>query len=233
MKKSFVLYLDQYNKQIQSLSLEQKGKLFDAMFLYNCGEEINLNDPVLDMAFSFFEETFKRDTDKWLRKAEANRENGKKGGRPKKNENSDLGKTHQNPKNPDGFTETQQNPQKPKKAVSVSGSVSGTLVSVQDNILSEFEIFWNAFDKKKDREKCFTKWKNLKKSERESALESVYLYVQSTQDKQYRKNPLTWLNGKCWNDDIEEYKKPGTMKKTGFTKDYYKPSSTGDQNEFF
>jgi hypothetical protein len=28
--------------------------------------------------------------------------------------------------------------------------------------------------------------------------------LKSKSDIQYRKNPLTWLNGKCWNDEITE-----------------------------
>lgn len=38
---------------------------------------------------------------------------------------------------------------------------------------------------------------------------------------------------KYLNEDPDGYKKDDSMKKTGFTKDYYKPSSTGDTNEFF
>jgi len=122
MKKSFVLYLDQY-EPVKNLSVEQKGLLFDAMFLYNCGKEIDITDPLIAMAFSFFKQTFDRDTSKWLRKAEKNRENGKKGGRPKNNKNGGL---PTNPKNPDGLSKTQNNPPEPKKAVSGTVSVTDT-----------------------------------------------------------------------------------------------------------
>lgn len=46
------------------------------------------------------------------------------------------------------------------------------------------------------------KWENLKNHCREAALKHIPLYVQSTPDKQYRKNFETYLNQECWNDEI-------------------------------
>jgi uncharacterized protein YdaU (DUF1376 family) len=75
-----------------------------------------------------------------------------------------------------------------------------------DKNKESFERFWNLYGKKVDRDKCQTKWGKLKDEEIESILKVVSAYVSSTPDKQYRKNPLTWLNGKCWNDEIKEHK---------------------------
>jgi hypothetical protein len=72
----------------------------------------------------------------------------------------------------------------------------------------EFEIFWNLYGKKVDRVKCEKAWKKLKKQEIEKILESVDKYVQANPDLQYRKNPLTYLNGKCFNDEIQNLKSP-------------------------
>lgn len=74
MKKSFVLYLDQY-EPIKDLTDEQKGRLLDAMFNYHNNNNFELSDPVIRMAFSFFKETFKRDRDKYLKRCNKNREN--------------------------------------------------------------------------------------------------------------------------------------------------------------
>ena len=68
----------------------------------------------------------------------------------------------------------------------------------------EFMIFWEKYGKKVDREKCIKKWKSLSEKEKDLAINKVEEYVKSQPDKQYRKNPLTWLNGKCWNDEIIE-----------------------------
>lgn len=70
----------------------------------------------------------------------------------------------------------------------------------------EFETFWNIYDKKVDKEKCIKKWNNLTKSDKEKILSTLPNYISKTPDKQYRKNPLTYLNGKCWNDEIEQPK---------------------------
>lgn len=76
MKKSFVLYLDQY-EPIKNLSNEQKGKLFDVMFLYNCGKEFSFDDSLVELAFSFFKQTFERDNAKYVKICEKNRENAR------------------------------------------------------------------------------------------------------------------------------------------------------------
>jgi hypothetical protein len=66
----------------------------------------------------------------------------------------------------------------------------------------QFEIFWNAYNKKIDRSKSEKAWSKLKKHEIDKIMESVDSYVISNPDLQYRKNPLTYLNGKCFNDEI-------------------------------
>jgi len=65
-----------------------------------------------------------------------------------------------------------------------------------------FEDFWNLYDKKQDRPKCENKWKKIKQAAREKIMEHLELYVRSTPDIQYRKNPITYLNNESWNDEI-------------------------------
>ena len=66
----------------------------------------------------------------------------------------------------------------------------------------QFDYWWNMYDKKRGREKCLKKWLNLTSAERYACAAATPMYVASTPDKQYRKDPLTYLNGKCWNDEI-------------------------------
>lgn len=75
------------------------------------------------------------------------------------------------------------------------------------NADSVFEEFWNIYDKKTDKAKCMSKWNRLTTEERATAIESLPSYIASTPIVQYRKNPLTWLNGKCWNDEIQDNNK--------------------------
>ena len=65
-----------------------------------------------------------------------------------------------------------------------------------------FEKFWNLYDKKEDRIKCERKWNNLTNKEREECIERLPDYVNSTPDKQFRKNPATYLNNKSWENEI-------------------------------
>ena len=123
MKKSFVLYNDQYDA-VADLTTEQKGELFDLLFLYSRGEAHDdiERDPMVKLAFKFFKTTIDRDTKKWVKVAERNRVNGAKGGRPSKN--SGLPNNPKQPKKPSGLSGNPKNPEEPKKAV--SGSVSGS-----------------------------------------------------------------------------------------------------------
>jgi len=80
--------------------------------------------------------------------------------------------------------------------------VKESKVKESKELTKEFDAFWEAYEKKKDKSKCFKKWKLLTPKEKEAIFNCVSSYVKSTPDPQYRKNPLTWLNGKCWEDEI-------------------------------
>jgi hypothetical protein len=66
----------------------------------------------------------------------------------------------------------------------------------------DFEYWWDIYDKKRGKEKCMKKWEKLSVNERKACISATPAYVTSTPDKAYRKDPLTYLNGKCWNDEI-------------------------------
>lgn len=68
---------------------------------------------------------------------------------------------------------------------------------------SRFAEFWNLYAKKTDSKKCEDKFNKLTDGEIDLIFEKLPEYVKSTPDKQFRKNPITWLNGKCWNDEIQ------------------------------
>jgi hypothetical protein len=73
------------------------------------------------------------------------------------------------------------------------------------NIIDDsFEEWWFSYDKKTGKEKAFNKWKILLPQEKDLALSVVHKYVQSTPDKQWRKDPTTYLNNKSFNDEIIE-----------------------------
>jgi hypothetical protein len=66
-----------------------------------------------------------------------------------------------------------------------------------------FEEFWNKYDKKTDHKKALTKWRTLKEGDKKKILETIDQYIKAHPDKTYRKMPTTYLNGECWNDELE------------------------------
>lgn len=62
--KGFMLYVDQYSP-IESLSKAQKGELLEAFFAWNMDEDYEFTDPVVQMAFSFFKQSFQRDRERY------------------------------------------------------------------------------------------------------------------------------------------------------------------------
>ena len=109
-RKSFILHVDSLDV-LEELTDEQRGKLFYSIYKYHKNEKIEL-EPLIKIAFSQFKNQFKRDEEKYQKIVERNRNNGLQGGRPK------------NPENPVGSLVTQRNPNKPKKADSVSDNVN-------------------------------------------------------------------------------------------------------------
>lgn len=65
-----------------------------------------------------------------------------------------------------------------------------------------FNDFWDTYDKKQDRDKCEKKWKKIDQGAREKIMEHLKLYVLSTPDKTYRKNPSTYLNNNSWENEV-------------------------------
>lgn len=104
-KKSFVLYCDLIHT-VRKLPKEDAGELFMHILEYVNDLNPETDNPLVDIAFEPIKQSLKRDLKKYESRAERARENGKKGGRPKK------------PK------KTQSVISKPKKPDSVSDSVS-------------------------------------------------------------------------------------------------------------
>lgn len=76
----------------------------------------------------------------------------------------------------------------------------------------DFSFFWDLYGKKVDSKKCKAKWDKLSNDVREKILSHVPKYVASTPDSQYRKNPQTYLNNECWNDEVQETKSQPDVK---------------------
>ncbi|STY99850.1 Uncharacterized protein conserved in bacteria [Moraxella lacunata] len=65
-----------------------------------------------------------------------------------------------------------------------------------------FEAFWDSYDKKIDPKKCKPLWERLSDKDRLDIMAYLPRYKQSQPDKQYRKNPQTFLNARSWESEI-------------------------------
>ena len=105
MKDSFLIYKSFY-KPISRLSDKQLGRLFRAIFKYQLGEEVTVEEDI-EMAFEFFKNQFEIDELKYQGIVERNRNNGRKGGNDKNSEtvktkSSGSQASHSTPNNPVG-----------------------------------------------------------------------------------------------------------------------------------
>lgn len=103
MKDSYIMHCD-YGNHFELLTDAELGRLIRDVNNYvknGVLPQYTKEDRVLNMAFSFMKTNIDIETEKYIKKCEKNRENGRRGGRPR------------NPEKPNGFEE---NPQETKKA---------------------------------------------------------------------------------------------------------------------
>ena len=138
-RQSFIIYKNFY-EPIKHLNDTDLGKLFRAIFEYNLSvpgtEKVNgyAVPPEVKIPFEFFRNQFNLDEAKWLKRVEASRENGLKGGRPPE------------PKEPTGLSRLETEPRKGDTVtVTVTDTVTGTETETEKDLKEiqkkEFE-YW-------------------------------------------------------------------------------------------
>ena len=105
-KETFIIYKSFY-KPIQKMSDKQLGRLFRAIFKYQLGEEVTVEEDI-EMAFEFFKARFELDESKYQGIVERNRNNGRKAATKKVAESNE-----ENPVAPSGGENTQWHPVAP------------------------------------------------------------------------------------------------------------------------
>jgi hypothetical protein len=92
-----------------------------------------------------------------------------------------------------------------------------TIIDNKEEIIT-FDEFWSMYGKSSDKKKCSEKFERLTDKELDKIKSNLPNYILSTPDVQFRKNPLTWLNGKCWEDEVTVPKQSvGQVKVLGIT----------------
>lgn len=74
--------------------------------------------------------------------------------------------------------------------------------SKNGTIKIDFEVFWNLYNKKIERKHTQKKWDSLSVKAQEKIIDILPRYIIANHDLKYRKNPMTFLNRECWNDEI-------------------------------
>lgn len=65
-----------------------------------------------------------------------------------------------------------------------------------------FDQFWELYDKKIGRKACEKKYKAVSEPDRVKIADHLPKYKTAQPDKQFRKDPETFLNNASWNDEI-------------------------------
>lgn len=151
-KKSFILYCDLIHT-VNKLPNEKAGELFKHILSYVNDENPHTEDLIIQIAFEPVKLQLKRDLVKWENYIEKQRQNGKNGGRPPK---------------PKETQKTQAFLEKPKKAdtvtVTVTDNVNDTVTNKyksnfeNDYVTDEKVCRENGFDEKQLAKAKFEFW---------------------------------------------------------------------------
>ena len=209
-RDSFIIYKSFY-RPISRLSDRQLGRLFRAIFMYQLGEVVTVEEDI-EMAFEFFRNQFEIDEGKYQGIVERNRENGRKGGafgklggRPRKAKGQ--GETPQKPragfKNPlndnDNENENEKKKESPngdEKESVLSQSAPENLDFIKFNKWLKENAPYCSDTKHIKRQMTESEFLKLKKKYRGRQIADIILRIENRKDlrKKYESMYLTTLN---------------------------------------
>ena len=199
------------------LSMTEKGEVLDAIMRYGFdGEEYSGDSVVVAMIFDLTKPYIDENNKRYDAVVERNRNNGKKGGRPKSTKNPEKPnktqtnpdeprKTQQNPDeprrtqtNPDEPRRTQTNPDEPRRTQTNLDTDTGSIISSRTNVLEDAEIVTENIsiagkNKKSAREKIET-------AQEVTWRDSFDVYLQSCREAWCR-----WTQDKEWMAERERF----------------------------
>ena len=197
------------------LSMTEKGEVLDAIMRYGFdGEEYSGDSVVVAMIFDLTKPYIDENNKRYDAVVERNRNNGKKGGRPKSTKNPEKPsglfweprKTQKNPVgyfgNPEKPNKTQQNPTKPRRTQTNldtdTDTDTGSIISSRTNVLEDAEIVTENIsiagkNKKSAREKIET-------AQEVTWRDSFDVYLQSCREAWCR-----WTQDKEWMAERERF----------------------------
>jgi hypothetical protein len=171
-KKSFILYLDSADI-FDQLTDQEAGKLIKAVLYYvHTGEKPEL-PRLLNMAFIPIYQALHRDLEKWRKQVEANRKNGKTGGRPPKE------KTEDNPINPSGYSNNPINPDNVTDTDTVNDKIKYS---------SDFEsvFFLYPSNRRTCKKDCYKYFKQIPKDKIDIFTKKLKAYISNNEKENYK-----------------------------------------------
>lgn len=189
-----------------------------AMIDYSEFEKHSELDDITNMAFSFISMQMDRDSEAYKDKCNINQENGKKGGRSKKEEKpKGLEKNQKKPsvsEKPNGFLENPKNPIK-NKDKDKEKNINNNIMCKAD-VDALFERLWKAYPNKRGKGQV-SEAKKCKLAEigEEHVLRAMTRYIEDLKQDEWRKpqNGSTFFNSGYIDYLDENYEKPAEHKK--------------------
>lgn len=224
--KAFNIYLDNA-EQIMILSVEQRGELLTALLEFVQGKkDFDFSDGMVKMCFSFMSKQITRDFEKYEERCAALSEFGKKGGRPKKQENQEnlkvFEETNENLKvfsksqksqkeeeYKEEYKDKEENKEENKEEEEHNTTQRAGARASESECESEFTEFWKIYPKKMNRTQALIEFKAAiaKGVSAKEIIRCAKCYAEAVRDRKQRyiKTPVNWLKGECWNDfaDVE------------------------------
>ena len=192
-------------ESIKDLSLEDKWKILENIFIYDQNLSIP-HDSYIEVIFNFMKNRIDHDKKEYENRQNAWKNTGILGWRPNKDwDNSQKGNERQKKvKKPisisisTSISKSKSNTLSSESEIDTSKQFSTDPVKEQDR----FQEFRDLYDKKIDRWAVEKKRKKLKPKDIEDIFIHIPKYKQETPDRQFRKNPETYINNKSWENEI-------------------------------
>lgn len=223
--KAFNIYLDNA-EQIMILNVEQRGELLTALLEFVQGKkDFDFSDGMVKMCFSFMSKQITRDFEKYEERCAALSEFGKKGGRPKKQENqenlkvfeetnenlkvfSKSQKSQEEEEKEEEYKEEYKNKEENKDEEEHNTTQRAGARASESECESEFTRFWKIYPKRINRSQALIEFKAAvaKDASIKEIIESARNYAISVKgrEQRYIKTPVNWLKGECWKDYVDD-----------------------------
>ena len=206
MNLPYIKLFTDFSATVDLLSDAEAGRLIKAVLHYANGQEVPLPGQER-LIFAMLKTQIDRDAASYQRYCDKQRENGSKGGRPKK-----PTETQENPNNPVVFAETQESQDKDKdkeeEKEKEKEKDKDERIARAKAKLAMFERFWAAYPRKTAKQDAIRAFRKLDADETLLAVILDALEKQKAapqwSDPRYIPHPATWLNGRRWEDEPVE-----------------------------